>query len=197
MSAATQDAATQDQDSFRQARRTRGVPACFLDEARADGFQAADPCGIPAGCFGFVPPSRCGNGLVSPHRDPGPRGSLDFGDPSDRTSRASSQAIINHDRGIDMETATLFIVGFADRVPKGARFLVSDNPMTEEGDKRAESDRTVTARLVVWRRAIGIDAPRDLRDSGQRAKLLRPEGTRALRSARASGPARGRACDRR
>ena len=34
---------------------------------------------------------------------------------------------------IDMETATVFVVGFANHIPKGALLLVSDNPMTPEG----------------------------------------------------------------
>ena len=37
--------------------------------------------------------------------------------------------------GIDMETATLFTVGFANRIPCGALLLVSDQPMIEAGIK--------------------------------------------------------------
>src|SRR4029079_4344665 len=50
--------------------------------------------------------------------------------------------------GIDMETATVFIVAFANQIPKGARLLVSDNPMTHEGVKTSASDQTVTERYV-------------------------------------------------
>src|SRR6266550_6951556 len=42
--------------------------------------------------------------------------------------------------GIDMETATVFIVGFVNRIPKGALLLVSDNPMSPEGVKTTTSD---------------------------------------------------------
>jgi len=77
--------------------------------------------------------------------------------------------------GIDMETATLFVVGFANHIPKGALLLVSDNPMTPEGVKSAESDRTVTAKFVAQHLEIGLDALRDLRDSGQSVKHLRFE----------------------
>ena len=50
--------------------------------------------------------------------------------------------------GIDMETATLFVVGFANHIPKGALLLVSDNPMSPEGVKTAASDRDVSRRYV-------------------------------------------------
>jgi AMP nucleosidase len=76
---------------------------------------------------------------------------------------------------IDMETATIFLVGFANGISKGALLLVSDNPMTPEGVKSAESDRTVTASFVSLHLGIGIDAIRDLRDSGQSVKHLRFE----------------------
>ena len=37
--------------------------------------------------------------------------------------------------GIDMETATLFTVGFVNQISCGALLLVSDQPMTPEGIK--------------------------------------------------------------
>jgi AMP nucleosidase len=76
---------------------------------------------------------------------------------------------------IDMETATIFLVGFANGISKGALLLVSDNPMTPEGVKSAESDRAVTAQFVGLHLELGIDALRDLRDSGQSVKHLRFE----------------------
>jgi len=77
--------------------------------------------------------------------------------------------------GIDMETATIFMVGFANGIPKGALLLVSDNPMTPEGVKTVQSDRDVTQRFVATHLEIGIDALRDLRDSGESVKHLRFE----------------------
>lgn len=74
---------------------------------------------------------------------------------------------------IDMETATVFLVGFVNRIPKGALLLVSDNPMTPEGVKTARSDRDVTERFVGQHIDIGIDALVDLRDSGESVKHLR------------------------
>jgi AMP nucleosidase len=76
---------------------------------------------------------------------------------------------------IDMETATIFLVGFANGIPKGALLLVSDNPMTPEGVKTGESDRQVTDRFVGTHLDIGIDALRELRDRGESVKHLRFE----------------------
>lgn len=36
---------------------------------------------------------------------------------------------------VDMETATIFSVGFVNSIPRGALLLVSDNPMTPDGVK--------------------------------------------------------------
>lgn len=77
--------------------------------------------------------------------------------------------------GIDMETATIFLVGFANGIPKGALLLVSDNPMTPEGVKTSESDRHVTDSFVQLHLDIGLDALRDLRDKGESVKHLRFE----------------------
>jgi AMP nucleosidase len=76
---------------------------------------------------------------------------------------------------IDMETATIFLVGFANAIPKGALLLVSDNPMTPEGVKTGESDRHVTDNFVRLHLDIGLDALRDLRDRGESVKHLRFE----------------------
>lgn len=77
--------------------------------------------------------------------------------------------------GIDMETATIFLVGFVNSIPKGALLLVSDNPMTPEGVKTAESDRGVTKQYVTKHLDIGIDALTELRDAGESVKHLRFE----------------------
>ena len=77
--------------------------------------------------------------------------------------------------GIDMETATIFIVGFANHIPKGALLLVSDNPMSPEGVKTSRSDRAVNATFVRPHLEVGIDALLELRDSGESVKHLRFE----------------------
>jgi AMP nucleosidase len=77
--------------------------------------------------------------------------------------------------GIDMETATIFLVGFSNHIPKGALLLVSDSPMTPEGVKTGASDKTVTERYVRKHLDIGLDALIELRDSGESVKHLRFE----------------------
>ena len=73
---------------------------------------------------------------------------------------------------IDMETATVFTVGFVNEIPHGALLLVSDNPMIPEGVKTDKSDEAVTKNFVQDHLQIGIDALRELRDSGESVKHL-------------------------
>ncbi|WP_435015786.1 AMP nucleosidase [Tundrisphaera sp. TA3] len=77
--------------------------------------------------------------------------------------------------GIDMETATIFVVGFVNHIPKGALLLVSDNPMSPDGVKTSRSDQGVTEQFVRTHLAIGIDALVELRSSGESVKHLRFE----------------------
>ena len=77
--------------------------------------------------------------------------------------------------GIDMETATLFIVGFVNSIPHGALLLVSDNPMTPDGVKTEESDKKVTTNYVNKHLQIGIEALNELAQSGASVKHLRFE----------------------
>lgn len=77
--------------------------------------------------------------------------------------------------GIDMETATIFVVGFVNHIPKGALLLVSDNPMSPDGVKTSRSDQDVTDQFVRKHLDIGIDALVELRDSGASVKHLRFE----------------------
>lgn len=76
---------------------------------------------------------------------------------------------------IDMETATLFTVGFANKIPRGALLLVSDNPMVPEGVKTSKSDKKVTSQYVENHLDVGIDALSELRNSGESVKHLRFE----------------------
>lgn len=76
---------------------------------------------------------------------------------------------------IDMETATVFIVGFVNHTPKGALLLVSDSPMTPEGVKTSRSDVGVTEHFVRKHLEVGIDSLVELRDSGESVKHLRFE----------------------
>ena len=74
---------------------------------------------------------------------------------------------------IDMETATIFMTGFYNEIPTGALLLVSDQPMTSEGVKTAESDRQVDARHVEAHLKIGIAALHQLIHQGLTVKHLR------------------------
>ncbi len=74
---------------------------------------------------------------------------------------------------IDMETATLFSVGFYNEIPVGALLLVSDQPMIPDGVKTEESDRKVTAEFVLSHVQIGIDSLNEIRNEGTTVKHLR------------------------
>ena len=74
---------------------------------------------------------------------------------------------------IDMETATLFTVGFANGIPSGALLLVSDQPMVPEGIKTAETDIRVTEQFADEHLRIGIDALNMLINKGLTVKHLR------------------------
>ncbi len=74
---------------------------------------------------------------------------------------------------IDMETATIFTVGFINEIPRGALLLVSDNPMVPEGVKTAASDKKITKEFARDHLNIGIEALMELRDKGESVKHLR------------------------
>jgi AMP nucleosidase len=74
---------------------------------------------------------------------------------------------------IDMETATIFTVGFANEIPTGALLLVSDQPMISTGIKTIESDKTVTRNYVDDHLRIGIDSLKELKEEGHSVKHLR------------------------
>jgi len=76
---------------------------------------------------------------------------------------------------IDMETATIFVVGFVNDIPKGALLLVSDNPMVPEGVKTSKSDSKVTLGFAEKHLQIGIDSLMELANSGESVKHLRFE----------------------
>ncbi len=73
---------------------------------------------------------------------------------------------------IDMETATIFSVGFHNKIPTGALLLVSDSPMIPEGVKTEESDKNVTTSYVEKHIKIGIDSLKQLINNGLTIKHL-------------------------
>jgi len=103
------------------------------------------------------------------------------------TCYTTNRRVWEHDKGfkkylrqiramaVDMETATIFTVGFANKIPRGALLLVSDNPMIPEGVKTEESDQQVTSKFVEDHLDIGIAALCELRDSGDSVKHMRFE----------------------
>ena len=74
---------------------------------------------------------------------------------------------------VDMETATIFIVGFANKIPTGALLLVSDQPMIPEGVKTGTSDKKVTAQYVDRHLHIGIESLKQLIHDGLTVRHLR------------------------
>lgn len=71
---------------------------------------------------------------------------------------------------IDMETATVFIVGHKNQIARGALLLVSDLPFTAEGVKTEESDKQVSATWTDMHLQIGIDAMTHIEKQGEKIK---------------------------
>ena len=71
---------------------------------------------------------------------------------------------------IDMETATIFIVGHKNQIARGALLLVSDLPMTPEGVKTTQSDAQVTHDWSDTHLTIGIESLIGLEENGERIK---------------------------
>ena len=74
---------------------------------------------------------------------------------------------------IDMETATIFTVGFCNQIPTGALLLVSDQPMISAGVKTAASDAEVTRKFVNKHLEIGIGALTEIINDGRSVKHLK------------------------
>jgi AMP nucleosidase len=72
--------------------------------------------------------------------------------------------------GVDMETATIFITGLANEIPRGALLLVSDLPMIPEGVKTEELDKSVTRAYVDLHLDIGIRAMTEIGEQGEAMK---------------------------
>lgn len=76
---------------------------------------------------------------------------------------------------VDMETATLFSVGFFNSIPTGALLLVSDMPMRPDGIKTEVSDNKVTANFVEEHLRIGVKALSSIMNNSSTIKHLRFE----------------------
>jgi len=71
---------------------------------------------------------------------------------------------------IDMETATIFVVGHKNQIARGALLLVSDKPLTAEGVKTSKSDARVRADWSDLHLSIGIDSLTELGEKGETIK---------------------------
>ena len=74
---------------------------------------------------------------------------------------------------IDMETATIFIVGHYNEIARGALLLVSDVPITPDGVKTEESDVLVTEQWSNIHLQMGIQAMTEIGEKGEKIKHFR------------------------
>lgn len=76
---------------------------------------------------------------------------------------------------IDMETATIFTTGFANKIPAGALLLVTDQPMIPDGVKTSSSDLKVTSNYVQTHIKIGIESLNEIANEGRSVRHLKFE----------------------
>ena len=76
---------------------------------------------------------------------------------------------------VDMETATLFSVGFHNNISIGALLLISDMPLQKDGIKTSESDKKVTSDFVDEHLKIGIKSLNSIKDNSKTIRHLRYE----------------------
>ncbi len=74
---------------------------------------------------------------------------------------------------VDMETATLFSVGFYNRIPTGALLLISDQPTMPDGIKTEKSDKIVSDNYSLRHLQIGIDSLKKLINKALTVKHLK------------------------
>ncbi|MEI6020207.1 MAG: AMP nucleosidase, partial [Bacteroidota bacterium] len=74
---------------------------------------------------------------------------------------------------IDMETATIFTVGFHNEIPTGALLLVTDQPMIAEGVKTEANDKLVSQTYSEQHLLLGVNSLKELQNSGLSVKHLK------------------------
>ena len=74
---------------------------------------------------------------------------------------------------IDMETATLFIAGFANQISVGALLLVSDQPMIASGVKTQKIDENVNKKYIEQHIQIGFESLMEIKNNGESIKHLK------------------------
>ena len=72
--------------------------------------------------------------------------------------------------GIDMETATIFVVGHAKSIARGALLMVSDLPMTPHGVKAQKSDTSVNKKFAELHLEVGIQSLEEIEQKGEEIK---------------------------
>ena len=75
--------------------------------------------------------------------------------------------------GIDMETATIFIVGHVNEISRGALLLVSDMPLIPEGIKTEEMDKKVTEKFADLHLSLGVEAMTEIGEKGEPIRHFR------------------------
>ncbi|WP_329903265.1 AMP nucleosidase [Porphyromonas pogonae] len=78
-----------------------------------------------------------------------------------------------HATGIDMETATLLMVGFANKIPTGALLMISDKPMDPDGVKTEKSDMAVTKQFAEEHLMLGVDALNKIKENKSTVKHIK------------------------
>jgi len=74
---------------------------------------------------------------------------------------------------IDMETATLFTVGFHNQIPTGALLLVTDSPMVPDGVKTLEKDKVNSKKFDESHVNLGIKSLEQLINNGNTIRHLK------------------------
>jgi AMP nucleosidase len=85
------------------------------------------------------------------------------------------KAELYHERAlaIDMETATLFVVGFASKVPIGALLLVSDLPLKRGGIKTKKSASSVFKQFTDQHLELGMKSMSEIAVRGEQIRHYR------------------------
>lgn len=75
--------------------------------------------------------------------------------------------------GIDMECASLFVAGFANRVPIGAFLLTSDLPLLRKGIKTKQSASKIFKQYTDTHLNMGIQAMSEIASRGEQIRYYR------------------------
>lgn len=71
---------------------------------------------------------------------------------------------------IDMETATIFMTGLYNEINRGALLIVSDVPITPEGVKTEQGDKSIAGKWTDIHIKLGIESLKNLDEMGEPIK---------------------------